>query len=295
MAKAQTQISLASGQIFCFMACPNLASDSVNASVVFAIGAATNASFATDGLWANATVGDLVGPFGTISRLTTNTPYPNATLATGYEYACTGSGIKFTYEGSELYRGGTLRYVYDKESSYNEPYTDWASKTVNNLITFIDTSPNSIRQSLNKDNVVEINTSATRTEYYASNTGYQTCFSAGSNDSALLGGTTKSTRFSLRPNLLGYYVNTSGNTISFHVDVVEHWSVSSPVIQSLQTPSYAHAAMATHVTAVMDNVRQMHAGKPNVHHASVANETVKAMKSPMGHELLNVGLRAALA
>lgn len=80
MAKAQTQIALAAGQGFCFMACPNISSNSNVASVLFAVGAFTGGQFTTDGFWRNATVGDQVGPFGQIIKLTTNTPYSSATL-----------------------------------------------------------------------------------------------------------------------------------------------------------------------------------------------------------------------
>lgn len=293
MAKAQTQITLTSGQMFAFMVTPNIASDATYASVVFAVGASTGGVFTTNGQWKSATVGDQVGAWGTIVRLSTNTPYTAATLADGYEYACVGSGLKFTYEGSELYRGGTMRYVYDKENGYNIG-SDWMNDNVNDLVNYVNRSANTVRQSLNSDNVVEMNTSATTFTYNEAEE-FGTAYSAGGNQVYLLGGTTATTYFSGKPNVIGYYVNTSGNTISFHVDVVEHWSISNHRIQTLQTPSYAHISMATHVGAVMDNVRQNHAGCPNVHHATVASDTVKAMKSPMGHELLNIGLRAALA
>lgn len=297
MAKAQTQISLTSGQMFVFMATPNCANNATHASVVFAIGASNGSNFITDGPWRSATIGDQVGAWGTIARISTNTPYTAATLATGYDFSCVGSGLKFTYEGSELYRGGTLRYLYDKDSGYVNNAGDWTADTPTGLVTYINAAANTIRQSINKDNVVEINTSVVNTGYVdpAGNVLSTSYGVNGAVASQLIGGASATTVFSLSPAVLGYYVNTSGNTISFHVDVVEHWALTSPDIQSLQTPSYAHVSLATHVSAVMDNVRQAHATTPNTHHATVATDTLKVMKSPIGHELLNVGLRAALA
>jgi len=294
MAKAQTQITLASGEGFCFMVCPNAANDNNRASMVIAAGPFFTGAFTTDGSWKNITVGDQVGPFGRILRLSTNTPYSAATLATGFEFACVGAGVKFTYEGSELYRGGTLRYLYDKEGSYNDQ-GNWSTDTVNGLITYVNTAPNTIRQSINKENVVEINASPTYTDFYFESTGVlDTSSGTGSGFTENVGGTTASTLFGIRPGVLGYYVNTSGASISFHVDIVEHWSCTHSTIQALQTPSYAHAPMATHAAALMDNVRQNHAGAPNVKHLDVTKTTLKAMKSPIGHELLNAGIRAAL-
>lgn len=293
MAKAQTQIALSAGQGFCFMVCPNVASNATYASVVFAIGSFTGGEFTLDGPWKNGVVGDQVGAFGVINRLSTNTPYAAATLATGYEYSCVGSGLKLTYEGSELYRGGTLRYLYDKEGSYNAA-AGWTVDTPNGLINFINSAPNTVRQSINKENVVEINTSNIAEGYYESTGAFDTSYGVQSGAVEPMGGTTATTYFGVRPTTLGYFVNTSGNPISFHIDVVEHWSLSAPSIQSLQTPSYAHAPMATHVAALMDNARQHHAGTPNVKHIDATKAVLSAMKSPIGHELLNAGIRAAL-
>lgn len=293
MAKAQAQVALASGQGFCFMACPNVASDANYSSVMIAIGSFTNGKFTTDGAWKNTVAGGAVGLFGVPAWISTNTPYSAATLATGFEYSCVGSGLKFTYEGSELYRGGTLRYLYDKEGAYNSD-VNWAADTVNGLIDYVNSAPNTVRQSINKENVVEINTTNTGDYYSECVNAASTSYGVGSNDCALIGGSTTTTYFGTRPNVLGYFVNTSGNAISFHVDVVEHWSITAAAIQSLQTPSYAHASMATHASALMDNVRQAHAGIPNSKHLDVAKLTMSALKSPIGHELLNAGIRAAL-
>lgn len=293
MAKAQAQIALGIGQGFCYMACPNVASNASYASIMFAVGTFTNGRFAVDGAWKNATGGTHIGPFGATSWITTNTPYDAATLTHGFEYSCVGSGLKFTYEGSELYRGGTMRYLYDKEGAYNAA-GDWTADTVNGLIDYVNSAPNTVRQSINKENVVEINTSNIADGYYECGSPVYTTYGVGSNECALIGGTSATTYFGIRPNVLGYFVNTSGAAISFHVDVVEHWSISAATIQSLQTPSYAHAPMSTHVAALMDNVRQTHAGVPNTKHIDVAKMTMSALKSPLGHELLNAGIRAAL-
>lgn len=295
MAKAQSQITLTSGQMMAFMFCPNCASNSTNASVVVAVGAATGGQFSYNSAWKNASTGDLVGAWGSILRVSTNTPYTSATLFDqGLEYACVGAGLKFTYEGSELYRGGTMRYIFDTESGYNIE-EDWTVDTVNGLIDYINSSPNTVRQSINDSSVVEINGSLLNRPYIEANSSFNTCYGTRGNKATSLGGASATTNFGISPPIIGYYVNTSGNSISFHLDVVEHWSISGATIQSLQTPSYAHAAMGTHVAAVMANVRQAHAGTPNTTHASVAQDTLKVMKSPIGHELLNVGIRAALA
>lgn len=296
MAKAQAQITLGTLSGFCFMYVPNAASDSTSPSLVYAVGTFSAGKFLVDGAWKNAVTGDKIGAFGTISTVSTNTPYTANVLEGGdYEFSCVGAGLKFTYEGSELYRGGTLRYIYDSESAYNGNGADWLTPTVNGLIDFVNTSPNTIRQSLNKSNVVEVNATIPNKGYYEATSAFSTSYGPRTSFGASLGGASATTNFGVSPAVVGYYVNTSGASISFHVDIVEHWALSAPTIQSLQTPSYAHAPMSTHVAAVMANVRQAHAGAPNSTHASVATDTLKVMKSPLGHELLNVGIKAALA
>lgn len=294
MAKAINTVTLTSGQGMCFMQCPNVASDATRPSVVMAIGAFTNGQFATNGSWSNTSVGNLLGPFGVIRVITTNTPYDAGMLSSGFEYSCVGAGLKFTYEGAELYRGGTMRYIYDTEAAFNNN-ADWTIATVNDVIDFVNTSPNTIRQSINHTNVVEINATPARSTYLEASFVNSTSYSVGSNAQTEIGGTTSSTIFNTNPGVLGYYVNTSGNSISFHVDVVEHWSISNQSIQALQTPSHAHSAMDTHVIGVMANTRQQHASMPNTTHSTVSKTILSAMKSPIGLELLHAGIRAALA
>jgi len=165
------------------------------------------------------------------------------------------------------------------------------------LVSYVNAAPNSIRQSINKDNVVEINCSHSDvTDYKQANGVNSTAYGVGGDtDAQLIGGSAATRVFGVSPTMLGYYINTSANTISFHVDLVEHWSIAHPTIQALQTESYSHASMSSHVASLLANTRQAHALQPNSNHVDVAKTTLKAMKSPLGHEVLNIGLRAALA
>lgn len=291
MAKAQTQLTIATGQIMAFMFAPCAANDSTAASVTFCIGAASSGNFTSAASWL------AVIPPGTVSTLTTNTPYSATVLSTGLEVSCVGAGLKFTYEGTELNRGGTFRYIYDREGSYNQAGGDWSTKSPQQLVNYVNSQANTIRQSINKDNVVEINASNEETNYREvndqSNIWYNVDLVTGGGDvgpaGAILG------KAGLKPCIIGYFVSPASSTVSFHVDAVEHWSIAGSSIQALQTESYAHAPMATHVASVMSSIRQAHATSPNIHHATVASTTVKALRSPLGHELLNAGVMAALA
>lgn len=289
MAKANTSISIPAGCNMVFMAAPCIASDSTYASIIF--GVQTAAGTPMSGNWSNSVVGDQVITGGTITRLSTNTPYPAATLALGYEWACCGSGLRFTYEGTEFNRSGTFKYTYDPEYSFNAGNSTWGAKGPANNIAFTDASANNIRQSINKNNVVEINTFIAPADYAIGDGG--SCWVAGLSGAAI-GGTTATTQFSTAPKLIGYFLNSSSNTVSFHVEMIEHWNVSSPTIQSLQTDSVAHPVLADQVGTFLMSTRQNHALQPNDHHVDVMKSTQKALGSPLGHELLNTALRAAL-
>lgn len=298
MAKAQAQVVLTASQVLAFMYCPCAANDAVRPSLVMCVGAATNGKFTTAGSFANGT-GTTGISSGTLSYLSTNTPYTSSVISDqGLEYASVGAGIKFTYEGAELYRGGTFRYVYDREGSFNNDDELWTSANIgtNVLIDYINSQANTIRQSINKDNVVEINASMEESIYRETNDPLKVyCGADAGGNSNLIGGSSSTVTFAYKPSVIGYYVNTSGQSISFHVDLVEHWAMSSPTIQALQSNSYAHAPLATHVASAMASVRQAHASQPNTHHIDVAKTTVRALQSPIGHALLNDAMMAALA
>lgn len=289
MAKANTSVSIPSGCLMVFMSAPCVASDSAYASIVMAVQTSSATPFS--GFWSNSTAGDLVVGGGTITRLSTNTPYPAATLSAGYDWACCGSGLRFTYEGTELNRSGMFRYTYDPEYAYNTSNTNWTSKSPAQVQTFVDNSPNNIRQSINKNNTVEINTFIAPTDYAV---GDGDSYWTGSTRGNLLGGTTATTYFSTGPKVIGYFLNSSTATVSFHVEVIEHWNVSSPTIQSLHTDSVAHPVLAQQVGSFLMSSRQNHAVQPNDHHVDVMRSTQKALGTPLGHELLSTALRAAL-
>lgn len=291
MAKAQAQISLASGQIMAFMFTPCAANNSTYASLAYCVGAQTGGNFTSTQPWSAGF------PPGAVSILTTNTPYSESVLSDGIEISCVGAGLKFTYEGTELNRGGTFRYIYDREGAYNVDAVNWALVSPSQLVTYVNSQANTIRQSINKDNVVEINASLEESDYREVNDGNNVWFGIDkSTHGAAVGITaTPAGLAAVKPAVIGYFVNPSTNAISFHVDLVEHWAMAGSAIQTLQTESYAHASMAVHVNSVMSSIRQAHASTPNVNHASVATTTVKALKSPIGHELLNAGIMAALA
>ncbi len=289
MAKANTSVSIPSGCYMVFMANPCVASDSNRPSVV--LGVQSVAGTPMSGPWKNSVAGINVVTGGTISLLSTNTPYPGTTLAgTGYEWQLCGSGIRFTYEGAELYKSGTFKYIHDIENGYNASNTDWTLKGPADIITFVDSAPNSIRQSINKNNVVEVNSYLATASYLSEGTAFYS-----NSTGALIGGASATAIAGTSPPCLGYFLNSSTSSISFHIETIEHWSVSAPALQALHTDSVSHPVLRDQVNNFLQSARQLHASQPNAHHTSVMASAKKAMGSPMGHEVLNAALTAALA
>lgn len=296
-ARGQAVVTIPIGCTMVFMCSPNISSATTSRSVVFAV--QTAAGVPMSGSFQNGVVGNNVVAGGTLSYISTQTPYDGTYLTTNnIEYALSGSGLRFTYDGAELYRGGTFRYYHDLDSDLTDNIGNWTVDGPADVITKVDGSINSIRQSINNNNIVEINSFVIKpkTGYIeaggATNTAY-----APDEDNVVgtIGGTISSSTFGVNPMTYGYYVNGSAAAVTFYVEAVEHWSLHGGPIQTLQTPSYANITVAEHVATFLATSRQAHSTQPNIHHVDVMKSTVKAAKSPMGSELLNLALKSALA
>lgn len=289
MAKGTTTVSVPAGCSMAFMSAPCVVSDALYKSVVIAVQTAPGVPLS--GNWKSGVVGVDNVNGGTLSYITTATPYTAATLATGFEWSSVGTGLRFTYEGPELYRSGVLRYMVDIDARYNQGNANWTTVTIPALTTLLDSSVNTIRHSINNANIVEINCATNlNTELYSEADIYW----GGSNGSPIGGGGSTS-QFSNYPSTLGYYTNSSGFAVSFHIECIEHWSLTGPSIQSLLTPNFADTQMDAHLNAVLDTTRQLQATTPNVPHTTVLQKVVKAANSPIGHAVLNAAIKFALA
>jgi len=265
--------------------------------VVFAV--QTAAGVPMSGAFANALVGTNIVNGGTLSFISTQTPYDGVYLTTNnIEYALSGCGLRFSYDGPELYRGGTFRYYHDTDSDLTDDLGNWSTDGPADVIAKVDGSINSIRQSINNNNVIEINSFVIQpgAGYTQAGNSVNTSYSPeGSNGAAIIGGTTATSYFGTDPMTYGYYVNGSASSVTFYVEAVEHWSLNGGPIQTLQTPSYANATISEHVSTFLAATRQAHSNQPNMHHVDVMKSTIKAAKSPVGSELLGIALRSALA
>jgi len=289
MAKANTSVTVPSGCYMYFMQAPCIAADATYASVIVCVQSA--AATPVTGTWKNATVGDKVIAGGTLATLATNTPYNGSAITSQFEFANVSCGLRFTYEGAELYKSGTFKYIHDTELSYNDNGgSGYLTSSPATLVSFVDSAPNSIRQSINKNNVVEIN--ATMQGY---GTPIQTPSFWMNSSGSPVGGASASTYFGTAPGVLGYFLNSSSSSVSFHIETIEHWSISSPTLQALHTDSVTHVALQDQVHNFLASSRQLHAQQPNSHHVAVMKDARKAIGSPLGHEVLNAALTAALA
>lgn len=280
-----------------FMCSPNVSSDATSRSVVFAV--QTASATPMSGGFQSATAGTNVVAGGTLSYINTQTPYTGSFMSTSnIEYCLTGAGLRFTYDGPELYRGGTFRYYHDLDEDLTDGGLTWTVDGPAEVIAKVDGSINSIRQSINNNNIVEINAfvSQPAASYVQSGNATNTAYCPSSNNVAsLIGGTTATSYFGVDPMCYGYFTNGTSTAITFYVEAIEHWSLHGGPIQTLQSPSYANATMAEHVSTFLSTARQTHSSQPNIHHVDVMKSTMKAAKSPLGSELLGIALKSALA
>lgn len=243
------------------------------------------------GFWKNSLAGVNVISGGTISFLATNTPYSTPTLNTaGYEWMSVSSAIRFSYEGTMFNQSGTFRYIHDPELGYNPVPFDFSACGPATLISYLDNAPNVIRQNILKNGIVEINTTVPALNDVAEGQDFW-----GNSSGNAIGGASANLLFGTQPGTLGVFLNSSTAAVSFHVETIEHWAVCSPSIQSLHTDSVSHPVLYDQVTNFLASSRQQHANQPNDHHVSVMKNVQKTMGSPLGHEVLNAALTAALA
>jgi len=299
--RGQTVIAIPAAAKMVFMVSPNLSSTSTSPSVIIAVETSAG-TFTTTSYFAASGAG-LAIPGGTMAKINTATPYSGTYLYdNNIEFALAGCGVRFTYDGPELYRGGTFRYYHDLDEDFtNAGAVGYAALTPLDLIAKVDEANNSIRQSINKNNEVEINAYTVKSggvdAYSAVSNTNATAYSPNAqNGVAQIGGLTSGTLyFGNSPMLYGYYVNPGANAVSFHVEVIEHWAVHGGTIQSLQTPSVSNVGLHDQVTGFLSSSRQSHSTKPNAHHLDVMKTVISATKTPIGGELLKIALNRALA
>jgi len=198
-----------------------------------------------------------VEPLGLgFSNLTTITPYSQNTLQFGtYSWRCPSCAIRMRFTGPKLYQGGLIKYYHDTRGDILQD-GERTTLTFASLISRLDGMGTTVRASFT--NVPEITVpfpSVTdESQEWTEAVHYAPCNKEWG-ESERMGGTT-STKLLGQPVGYVYGVNTTGSTLHFDVEMVEHWEVAGIGTTALNSPSCGHAELSNSLSTLVVSAHQ---------------------------------------
>ena len=104
-----------------------------------------------------------------------------------------------------------------------------------------------------------------------------------------LGKASSTTQFS-EPGAIGYYVNSSGNSVTFEMELVENWEVRGTSIAPFYTDSHTDPALHHEIINIVNTAHQRAGLSTSTRFADVVTSVSKASKSPLGKAVLAAAL-----
>lgn len=249
------------GDEFLMFVYPCIASNVQYPSLTLNYGTAANMALATS-TYTSSTVG--VTPTGvTQIQGITATPYTQATLSTGQNnWRLLSAGVRIRYTGPMLYRGGLFKYYHDTRGDILNQ-SELTTTTFAQIIQRLDGHAGVIRQNLADNPVVEMSMpSVTNESQEWTDDGNQVWPGNKEFTSQRLGGTTSSI---LAGQPIGYVygINTTGQSLYFDAEIIEHWEIAGRNVDALNTPSTGNAELANSLSTLVVSAHQHLAHNPD--------------------------------
>jgi len=196
------------------------------------------------------------------SFMVTSTPYPVSTLDDGTDsWRNLSCGIRARYTGPKLYQGSLIKFYHDTRGDLLQQ-SELGNFTFANLAERLNSHHGVVRFSFTDNPELVINLSSVTAESQEwSETPY---YSPGNKEwyGARIGGTT-STRQLGQPIAYVYGTNTTGNTLHFDIEMVEHWEICGKTVDALNTPSCGSAELAGSISTLVVSAHQHLAANPH--------------------------------
>lgn len=273
-ARGLLSISVSSGSSLLFNAQPCIFNDSTRTSAFGFTCPSANLSDATSCI-TSATAA--VHPANCIVYTAlTNTPYSLATMqGNDYKFRLVSNGTRFRCTTPVVNRGGVLKYIVDETESIIK-YSEAGSLPFSSIISAINASHRTIRVSLAERTEVDISAPNTSSQWAAIADGTQDAFGWFGSGLANIrvGGTSATAVGGVGPTWV-LYENTSGQTQSFDIELIEHWEVHSPSIEPLHTASVSMHAAHQLTTALVSHAHSQHSSQPHLSFAQVVKGVAK--------------------
>lgn len=222
------------GDDFVLMISPCVANDASFPSMILSYGTLANMSLATS-TFTSAT--PALTPVGVTQVLgVTATPYPQSLLTTGQlSWRLVSSALRVKYTGPVLYRGGLLKHLHDSRGEILE-FGSVGSQTFAQFASILDSHNSIIRHNLTDDGELVMIMPSITDVSAAWRTGLALSPSAPEFNPTRFGGTT-SPNFLAQPVGYVYGKNTTGQTLYFDAELLEHWEIMGRSVDALSSPS----------------------------------------------------------
>jgi len=289
-ARAIGSVTVANGSTLLGNFSPCVASDNgvtlVTASAMLPVYITSNGADATT-CFTSATVGTSAANV-TEGRLTTNTPYPAATLSgNDYNWRLVSSGIRVRNITAVINRAGVIRVLVDRHrnlySYASIPTTPYATianaieanhKTVRHAMGATPDFEISVPHSLVADFAVADYTSGNGGWAQTVDTpGQQLWYGAGVGN-IRYGGTTSVIKGGVGETWV-LFANTTGATQALDFELIEHWEICGSAIETLHTPSASHAAAYDLLQNVTGHAHAHHSMTPSLPLHTLVKDAVK--------------------
>jgi len=194
----------------------------------------------------------------------TSTPYTEATLTTGQNnWRLLSAGIRVRYTGPNLYRGGLFKYYHDTRGDILNA-SELTTTTFSQIIQRLDGHAGVIRHNLGDDPVIEFSLpSVTNESQEWTDDGTQLWPGNKEYTKQRIGGTTSGI---LAGQPIGYIygMNTTGQSLYFDAELIEHWEIAGRNVDALNTPSTGNAELANSLSTLVVSAHQHLAHNPSM-------------------------------
>jgi len=205
---------------------------------------------------------------------TTATPYDSLTLVNGQNnWRLLSAGVRVRWTGANLYRGGLFKYYHDTRGDILN-IGNLNTLTFAQLIQVLDGHNGIIRHNLADIPELLINLPSitdksqlwsTNDDFWPGNKEYT---------QQRIGGTT-SARLAGQPIGYLYGVNTTGQTMYFDAEMVEHWEMCGRAVDALNTPSSGNAELGNSIQTLVVSAHQHLAHNPHNSYHSALKSVVR--------------------
>jgi len=260
MARGLLSATIPIGADFMILVSPSIGNSNNDPSLAVSWNAAGAMGDSTS-VFTSPTVGNSPAGIGQ-AFLVTSTPYSVATLDDGTDsWRNLSCGLRARYTGPKLYQGSLMKFYHDTRGDLLQQ-PELGNFTFAQLAERLNQHHGVVRFSFTDNPELVVNLSSVTSESQEwSETPY---YSPGNKEwyGARFGGTT-STRVMGQPIAYVYGTNTTGNTLHFDIEMVEHWEICGKTVDALNTPSCGSAELAGSISTLVVSAHQHLAANPH--------------------------------